>query len=89
MKVFIPQYLHKQNRIGFLDADEAGIIVLFIMLLVLIRSPLILIAGIACFFYYRKLKEKYPRGFIKHIPHIWGFKQFKYFPSIFIREFKE
>lgn len=89
MKIFIPQYLHKQNKIGLLEADEAGLILFFAMCLALIRSPFVLVIGIAAFFYYRTLKAKYPRGFFKHLPHIWGFKQFKYFPSIFIREFKE
>ncbi len=89
MRIFIPQYLHKPNKILFLETDELVIMLLGIVSSMMLKSFLILALGLAFFYYYRKGKAKFPRGFYKHLPHIWGFKQFRHFPSIFIREFKE
>lgn len=89
MKIFIPQYLHKPNKVLFMDMDELCVLLFAIILGMALKSIFLLIAGLICFYFYRKGKATFPRGFYKHIPHILGFKQFKYFPSIFIREFKE
>lgn len=89
MRIFIPQYLHKPNKILFMETDELVVLLFGVVTSMMLKSSMIFFGGLAFFYFYRKGKAKFPRGFYKHIPHILGFKQFRHFPSIFIREFKE
>lgn len=89
MKAFIPQYLHKPNKVMMLDMDEFFVFADAIAMGLILKSFIIFVTGIVLFFAYRKAKSIYPRGFLRHIPHILGLKQFEYFPNIFIKKFRE
>lgn len=89
MKAIIPQYMHKPNKIKFLDTDEFMFILNAIFLGIFLRSVIMFFAGLGIFWFYRKGKSKYPRGFFKHLPHIMGIRNFQYFSDIFVKHFKE
>ena len=72
-----------------LDSDEWIILVNGIMLGALLKNVYLFLGVLVIFFVYRRGKSKYPRGFFTHIPHMIGLKEFKYFPNIFIRDFRE
>ncbi|TCK58446.1 type IV conjugative transfer system protein TraL [Seleniivibrio woodruffii] len=89
MKSFVPQYLHKPNKVMMLDMDEFAVFANAVAMGIILKSLIVFIIGVFLFFAYRKAKNKYPRGFLRHIPYIVGLKQFHNFPNIFIRSFKE
>ncbi|MGE4478637.1 MAG: type IV conjugative transfer system protein TraL [Deferribacterales bacterium] len=89
MRSYVPQYLHKPVKIMMLDSDEFVILANGVLIGVLLKSIVLFISVLAVFFIYRKGKEKHPRGYFRHIPHMLGLKQFRHFPNIFIRSFKE
>lgn len=89
MKAFVPQYLHRPNKIAMMEMDEFGVLVQGFSLALILKSFFLIIVGIAAFFLYRVAKAKYPRGFLKHIPYIVGLKQFHHFPNVFITTFRE
>lgn len=89
MKVFVPQYLHKPNKVAMMEMDEFGVLLQGLVMGLILKSMMIFILGIVIFYLYRKGKSKYPRGFLRHIPHIIGLKQFDNFPNIFVKDFME
>lgn len=89
MKAFMPQYLHRPNKVMMLDMDEFAVFASSVSMGVILKSLIVFIIGVFVFFAYRKAKTKYPRGFLKHFPYIIGLKQFQQFPNVFVKQFKE
>jgi type IV conjugative transfer system protein TraL len=89
MRAYVPQYLHKPAKIMMLDFDEFIILANGILLGVLLKNILVFIAALSVFFLYRRGKDKNPRGYFKHVPHMLGIREFRHFPNVFIRNFME
>lgn len=88
MKYKIPQYLHRQHQILFLDADEFVFVILF-LLFALIFGYIFWILLFVVPFAYAKGKKKYARGFLKHLLYKLGVFNFKGAPSYFENKFSE
>ena len=91
MKRF-PQYLHRPFQVLWFETDE--LVFIFAMMGFLILSDSIpiwiwitlLVSGLWGF---RKLKERYPRGFAKHFMYESGLVSYKGYPGADKGEFYE
>lgn len=88
MKVKTYQYLHKPFRLLWLESDEIFLLFIGLLLGIYIYTIIFLIICIFVFFI-RKLKNQFPRGFIKHISYFLGLFKFKHYPTFFETEFQE
>jgi len=63
MKAYVPQYLHKPNKVFMIDMDEFMLLANGALLGAVMKSIFAFILGLILFFLYRRGKAKYPRGF--------------------------
>jgi hypothetical protein len=78
------QYLHRPFQILWFETDELAFVSVMMGLLILTDSIpvwLWLIALVSGLWGFRRLKERYPRGFAKHIMHEAGFVSYKGYPD--------
>ncbi len=87
--IYIPRFLSRPIPLLFVEADELGILLFvgFIGFDIHIALGVVLLP--LTYFVYKNLKRKNGKGFIRHIPHMLGFKTFKGFPHAFVKEFYE
>lgn len=91
MKYYCPQHLHKPIKFLFLDFEDAFVFFLSLLLfgLVFDLGVIGLVLSIILTLANVKLKEKYPRGAIRHVFYLLGFMNFKGYPSFLVRRFEE
>ncbi len=85
----IPQYLHRQMQVLWWEADEFIIFMLGLSLWILFGGYEFLLMGLIVPIIYSKLKKRYPRGLLKHLMYFTGFKEFRGYPSFYIKKFIE
>jgi len=82
------RYLHRPFRLVWFESDE--LMILFIgLVLSLTISLLFLVITTVTVFFIRRFKNKYPRGFIRHISYFLGLYKFRKVPSFFDTHFNE
>jgi hypothetical protein len=83
-----PQFLHRPYRIGPFESDEIVIMVVYVFIAYCMTRKLLLLLPLIIY-YYRKYKEKNPRGYFKMIRYKLGIMNFKGYPISFIDKFEE
>ncbi|MBI3755257.1 MAG: conjugal transfer protein TraL [Deltaproteobacteria bacterium] len=83
----IPQYLHRPSQTLWWESDEFGLII-FVFILILVFGLKFIFLGIIPYIY-SKIKSKYNRGFMNHLPYMLGLKDIKGYPLFFVRRFFE
>ncbi|MBI5328321.1 MAG: conjugal transfer protein TraL [Deltaproteobacteria bacterium] len=83
----IPQYLHKPSQTLWWESDEFALILLSLTLLLVFGIKFIFLFVFP--YTYSKIKNKYNRGFVGHLPYMLGLKDFKGCPMFFIKRFTE
>ena len=91
MRYYCPQHLHKPITFLFLDTEDAGVFFIFLLLFSLVFNLGFIgfILAIVITLINVKIKEKYPRGALRHIFYFIGIMNFKGYPSFLIKEFEE
>lgn len=83
-----PQYLSSPYQVLWFESDELLMILMFFVFSMVFSGwffPLIIIVP----WIYRKIKTKYPRGFLKHCLYFLGLISIKGYPNYFQEEFFE
>ena len=88
MRVRTPKYLHKPFRILWFESDELFMMFLSLVLGIYV-SVYFLPALLACVFVARKVKARFPRGFLRHISFFLGITRFRNCPTFFESRFQE
>jgi type IV conjugative transfer system protein TraL len=88
MKARFPQYLSSPYQILWFESDELVMIFITFILALTVGSYtwILLFAGP---WLYRRMKLKYPRGFLKHLLVIIGLVKIHGYPDFFEEEFRE
>jgi len=82
------RYLHKPFRLVWFESDELMILFMGFVLALTVSLFFFLFAAVALFFI-RRIKDKFPRGFIRHISYFLGIYRFKNAPTFFENTFNE
>ncbi len=83
-----PQYLSRPLQVLWWEVDEFVIVIIFFMLAMMFGYVFYILMFIVPYLY-SKNKNKYPRGFFKHILYFVGVLKLNGYPTYFEREFIE
>jgi len=88
MRVTTPKHLHKPFRILWFESDELLLIFGGLILGIYI-TPIFFPILFGSAFVVRKMKTKFTRGFVRHLPYFLGLMRFRNYPSFFDSHFNE
>lgn len=88
-RVRVPRYLHKPIQILWFDVEDIALIVVMYVLWLVIDRWWILPAVVLVPYWFRELKLRKPRGYLRHLLYQFGFERLRGYPPPASREFRE
>jgi len=87
--VTMPQYLSRPMCVLFWESDELVIGLMALTIAFVVTGVIAFMVAIGVFMLYRRFRKTAGRGFLQHLPYIFGLKSFEGFPHAYIEEFAE
>ncbi len=89
MRVKFPRHLNAPLQIIFFEADDIGVFMILLFIAMTFKHWILYVLMILGTWQYRRIKSKYPRGFLLHVLYFWGLVDLSRYPSAFENVFIE
>jgi len=89
MRARVPRYLHLPLQVLWFDMEDIGVILVMYVFWLMLDHWFGLVLLVFVPYWFKKLKESKPRGYLRHVLYRYGFQKLKAYPSPASRVFHE
>lgn len=80
MRVRIPRYLHLPLQVLIFDMEDIGVMAAMYFLYLMVDHWIVLLMMVVVPYFFKSVKSKMPRGYLKHLAYRLGFWNSKNYP---------